>query len=681
LYVTEVDPERMSVLFERFISKERNEPPDIDIDFEHERREEVIQYLYQKYGRDRAALTAVVISYRPKSAIRDVGKALGFGLDVVEKLAKLHRRWDGREIDPERLAEMGLRADDLAVQQWLLLTSQLMGFPRHLSQHPGGFVLTRGPLSRMVPIEAASMEDRTVIEWDKDDLDAMGLLKVDVLALGMLTAIRKALDLVSARRGFVFAMQDIPAEDPGTYDMICKADTVGVFQIESRAQMSMLPRLQPRCFYDLVIEVAIVRPGPIQGGMVHPYLNRRQGKEPVRYPSAQLQEALGRTLGVPVFQEQVMQIAMLAAGFTPGEADGLRRAMAAWKRKGGVEKYYAKIVDGMTSRGYEKQFAEQIFEQIKGFSEYGFPESHAASFALLVYASCWLKHAEPAAFLAAMLNSQPLGFYSPSQLIQDAKRHQVQVRAVDVMYSDVDATLEDLPHTPAVRLGLRLVSGLKAASAQRIVQARSLAPFDSAEDLSRRAQLEQFEMKLLAGADALASLSGHRRQQVWDAAALHAVPELLRDAPVEEDYLELPPAPEGEEIVFDYAALGLSLRRHPMALLRDKLAAMRFLSSAQLQDLPNGRLVRACGIVTLRQQPPTAKGVLFISLEDEHGVVQVIVWKSVREAQRSQVLNAKLLGVLGTWQREGDVRNLIARRLVDLTPMLGRLAAPSRDFR
>ncbi len=474
----------------------------------------------------------------------------------------------------------------------------------------------------------------------------------------------------------------IPAEDPGTYDMICKADTVGVFQIESRAQMSMLPRLQPRCFYDLVIEVAIVRPGPIQGGMVHPYLNRRQGKEPVRYPSAQLQEALRRTLGVPVFQEQVMQIAMLAAGFRPGEADGLRRAMAAWKHKGGVEKYYTKIVDGLTSRGYEKQFAEQIFEQIKGFSEYGFPESHAASFALLVYASCWLKHAEPAAFLAAMLNSQPLGFYSPSQLIQDAKRHQVQVRAVDVMYSDVDATLEDLPHTPSVRLDLHLVSGLKAASAQRIVQARALLPFDSAEDLSRRAQLEQFEMKLLAGADALASLSGHRRQQVWDAAALHAVPELLRDAPVEEDYLELlPPAPEGEEIVFDYAALGLSLRRHPMALLRDKLAAMRFLSSGQLQDLPNGRLVRACGIVTLRQQPPTAKGMLFISLEDEHGAVQVIVWKSVREAQRSQVFNAKLLGVLGTWQREGDVRNPIARRLVDLTPMLGRLAAPSRDFR
>ena len=524
------------------------------------------------------------------------------------------------------------------------------------------------------------MEDRTVIEWDKDDLDAMGLLKVDVLALGMLTAIRKSLEFVSMRRGFQFSMQDIPPEDPATYDMICAADTVGVFQIESRAQMSMLPRLQPRCFYDLVIEVALVRPGPIQGGMVHPYLNRRQGKEAVSYPSAALEEALGRTLGVPVFQEQVMQVSILAAGFTPGEADGLRRAMAAWKRKGGLEKYYDRIVDGMTARGYEKSFAEQIFEQIKGFSEYGFPESHAASFALLVYASCWLKHAEPAAFLAAMLNSQPLGFYSPNQLVQDAKRHGVEVRAVDVMSSDVDATLEDLPHSPAVRLGMRLIFGLKSASARRIVEARAIAPFNDAEDLSRRANLEQHEMRLLAGADALASLSGHRRQQVWDAAALHAPPELLRDAPIEEDILELPEAPEGEEVVFDYSALGLTLRRHPMALLRESLTAMRYKSSGDLHDLPNGRLVRTCGIVTVRQQPPTANGVLFVSLEDEDGSIQVIVWKSVREKQRSQLMNAKLLGVHGTWQREGEVRNLIAGHLVDLTHLLGRLTAPSRDF-
>jgi len=680
LHVTEVDPARMSVLFERFISKERNEPPDIDIDFEHERREEVIQYLYQKYGRHRAALTGVIISYRPKSAIRDVGKALGFELEVLERLAKGHHWFDGREVSVERLAEVGLNADDLDVRQLLDLTKQLMGFPRHLSQHPGGFVLTRGPLSRMVPIESAAMEDRTVIQWDKDDIDAMGLLKVDVLALGMLTALRKSLEFVSTRRGFQFEMQDIPAEDPGTYDMICKADTVGVFQIESRAQMSMLPRLRPRCFYDLVIEVALVRPGPIQGGMVHPYLNRRQGKEPVDYPSEQLEEALGRTLGVPVFQEQVMQIAMLAAGFTAGEADGLRRAMAAWKRKGGLEKYYSKIVDGMTSRGYEKAYAEQIFEQIKGFSEYGFPESHAASFALLVYASCWLKHAEPACFLAAMLNSQPLGFYSPNQLVQDAKRHGVEVRAVDVMFSDVDSTLEDLPHTPAVRLGLRLISGLKGMSANRIVAARAAHPFDSAEDLSRRANLEQHEMRLLAAADALRSLSGHRRQQVWEASALHSPPELLRDAPVEEDLLELPVAPEGEEVVFDYAALGLTLRKHPMALLRDRMTAKRFKSSQELQDLPNGRLVRACGIVTLRQQPETAKGVIFVSLEDEFGAVQVIVWKGVREQQRKELMNARLLGVAGVWQREGEVRNLIAKHFVDLTPLLGRLAAPSRDF-
>lgn len=680
LGVTEVDPARMSVLFERFISKERNEPPDIDVDFEHERREEVIQYLYQKYGRDRAALTGVVVSYRPKSAIRDVGKALGFDLELLEKLAKSHRHWDGREIHAERLAELGLSLDDLGVQQLMTITRQLMTFPRHLSQHPGGFVLTRGPLSRMVPIEAAVMEDRTLIQWDKDDIDAMGLLKVDILALGMLTAIRKSLEFVSMKRGFQFQMQDIPPEDPETYEMICRADTLGVFQIESRAQMSMLPRLQPRCFYDLVIEVALVRPGPIQGGMVHPYLNRRQGKEIVSYPSAALEEALGRTLGVPVFQEQVMQVSILAAGFTPGEADGLRRAMAAWKRKGGLEKYYDRIVDGMTSRGYAREFALQIFEQIKGFSEYGFPESHAASFALLVYASCWLKHAEPACFLAAMLNSQPLGFYSPSQLVQDAKRHGVQVRAVDVMFSDVDATLEDLPHEPAVRLGLRLISGLKSASAQRIVEARAERPFDGAEDLSRRANLEQHEMRLLAAADALTSLSGHRRQQVWDASALHAPPELLRDAPIEEDILELPEAPEGEEIVFDYSALGLTLRRHPMALLRDSLRAKRFLSSSELRDLPNGRLVRTCGIVTVRQQPETAKGVVFVSLEDEDGSVQVVVWKALREQQRTELLNAKLLGVYGTWQREGESRNLIARRLVDLTHLLGRLAAPSRDF-
>ena len=679
--VTEVDPARMSMLFERFISRERNEPPDIDIDFEHERREEVLQYLYTKYGRERAAITGVVISYRPKSAIRDVGKALGYSLATVDAIAKGHHWWDGSAVRPERLTELGLSTDDLQVRQLLHLTGQLLGFPRHLSQHTGGFVLTKGPLSRMVPIENASMPDRTVIQWDKDDLDALGLLKVDCLALGMLTAIRKSLEFIGMRKGCVFEMQDIPAEDSATYDMICKADTVGVFQIESRAQMSMLPRLRPRCFYDLVVEVAIVRPGPIVGGMVHPYLNRRQGKEPVSYPSEALKEALGRTLGVPVFQEQVMQISILAAGFTPGEADGLRRAMAAWKRKGGLEKYHAKIVGGMTERGYDASFAAAIFEQIKGFSEYGFPESHAASFALLVYASCWIKHHHPAEFLAAMLNSQPLGFYSPSQLVQDATRHHVEVRPVDVMHSAIDCTLEGLPHPPAVRLGLRLIAGLRDASAARIVAARRERAFDHAEDLARRAGLEQYEMKLLAAADALLSLSGHRRQQVWDAAALRPPPRLLREAPVDEDLLELPAAPEGEEVVFDYASLGLTLRSHPMALLRPKLQALRVLTAAQLDAVPNGRLVRYCGIVTLRQQPDTANGTIFVSLEDESGVVQVICWKSLRERQRRELLTSRLLLVHGHWQRQGDVKNLIAGRLEDLTPLLGRLATQSRDFK
>ena len=680
LGVTEVDPARMSVLFERFISKERNEPPDIDVDFEHERREEVIQYLYNKYGRSRAALTAVAITYRPKSAIRDVGKALGLPEETIEALAKNHTWWDGHDVQAARIVELGLSLDDLAIKQLLQLTGQVIGLPRHLSQHPGGFVLTKGPLSRMVPIENASMPDRTVIQWDKDDIDALGLLKVDVLALGMLTAIRKSLAFISQRKGYVFAMQDIPAEDQTTFDMICQADTVGVFQIESRAQMSMLPRLRPRCFYDLVIEVAIVRPGPIQGGMVHPYLNRRQGKEPVTYPSKALEDALGRTLGVPVFQEQVMQIAILAAGFTPGEADQLRRAMAAWKRKGGLEQYRSKIVDGMTSRGYELPFAEAIFEQIKGFSEYGFPESHAASFALLVYASCWLKCHHPAEFLAAMLNSQPLGFYSGSQLVQDAKRHGVEVRCVDVTHSDWDCTLEGLPHPPAVRLGLRMVVGLKAGSAIRILEARKEALFDGAEDLARRAGLEQQEMTLLAGADALMSLAGHRRQQVWEAAALRATPKLLRDAPVDEDYLELPEAPEGEEVVWDYAATGLTLRRHPLAILRPQLAAQGWKTAAELHDLPTGRLAHACGIVTVRQQPETAKGTMFVSLEDETGSVQVIVWPKIKARLRIPLLRSRLMAVKGTWQREGDVRNLIAGHIEDLTPLLGNLSTASRDF-
>ncbi len=684
--VTEVDPDRTKVLFERFISKERNEPPDIDVDFEHERREEVIQYLYRKYGRERAALTAAVITYRPRSAVRDVGKALGFDEAVIDELAKGHFRWDGKKsVDPDRLQEAGLNPDSLAVRQLGELTSQLMGFPRHLSQHTGGFVLTRGPLTRMVPVENAAMPDRTVIEWDKDDLDALGLLKVDVLALGMLTALRKSLDFISLRRGFDFQMQDIPAEDEATYDMICKADTVGVFQIESRAQMSMLPRLKPRCFYDLVIEVALVRPGPIQGGAVHPYLDRRQGKVPVSFPSEDLKEALGRTLGVPIFQEQCMQIAILAAGFTPDEADGLRRAMAAWKRKGGLEKYERRLIDGMTERGYTKEFSQGVFEQIKGFSSYGFPESHAASFALLVYASCWIKRHHPSEFLAAMLNSQPLGFYSPSQLVQDAKRHGVEVRPADVLYSDWDCTLEGLQvgrngPMPAVRLGLRLISGLKADAALRIMAARENW-FNSSEDLALRAGLDQGQMQCLAAADALISLSGHRRQQVWDAAALKTAPALLKRAPVDEDLHELPEATEGEAVVWDYASLGLTLRSHPLALLRPVLTHRRLQTAEALHAMPNGRLVRYAGIVTIRQQPDTASGVVFVSLEDETGVVQAVVWRQIRERHREALTRSRLLAIYGTWQREGEVCNLIAGHLEDLTPLLGRLMTSSRDFR
>ncbi|MBT9463637.1 error-prone DNA polymerase [Hydrogenophaga sp.] len=713
LGITAVDPERTSLLFERFISRERNEPPDIDVDFEHERREEVIQYLYNKYGRERAALTATVISYRPRSALRDVGKALGFADGALAVLAKSTRWWDGRAIETERLLEAGLDPDDLAVRQLLNLTAQLMGFPRHLSQHTGGFVLTQLPLSRLVPIENASMKDRTVIEWDKDDLDALGLLKVDVLALGMLTAIRKALALIGAKEGRVIEMPDIPPQDEATYDMICAADTVGVFQIESRAQMSMLPRLKPRSYYDLVIEVALVRPGPIQGGAVHPYLDRRRGLIPVDYPGPRggqdLKEALGRTLGVPIFQEQCMQIAVLAAGFTPGEADDLRRAMAAWKRNGNLHKYERRLVDGMTARGYTTEFAQSVYEQIKGFSSYGFPESHAASFALLVYVSCWIKRHHPAEFLVAMLNSQPLGFYTPSQLVQDAKRHGVEVRPVDVVHSDWDCTLEEpssvhaeplsvrveptsvraeptsvraepVEAPPIVRLGLRLVSGLKAEAAERLITARASKPFSSTQDLARRAGLDQSQMKSLAAADALMGLSGHRRQQVWDAAALKVAPELMKDAPVDEAPLHLPEASEGEAIVWDYGSLGLTLRRHPLALLRPELTKRRLMSAEELKDAPNGRLVRHCGIVTLRQQPETASGVVFVSLEDETGVVQVIVWKHLRERQRTVLTQSRLLAVHGVWQREGEATNLIAGHLEDLTPLLRGLSTVSRDF-
>ncbi|MBI3346951.1 MAG: error-prone DNA polymerase [Burkholderiales bacterium] len=683
--VTEVDPARLSTLLERFISRERDEPPDIDIDFEHQRREEVIQYLYTKYGRERAALTAVVISYRIKSALKDVGKALGFELSLLQKLNDNFPWWE-EEVEPQRLLEVDIDVNDLGVKQLVGLVRQILNMPRHMSQHPGGFVLSNGPLTRLVPVENASMEDRTIIQWDKDDIDAVGLMKVDVLGLGMLSAIRRALRMVSQTKGYEFVMQDIPAEDPETYEMICRAETTGVFQIESPAQMAMLPRMLPETYYDLVIEVAIVRPGPIHGGMVHPFLRRRQGLEPATIPSEELLPALERTLGVPIFQEQVMQIAMIAAGYTGGEADGLRRDMAAWKRKGGLKKHYKKITEGMAARGYDPDFAESVFRQIEGFSEYGFPESHAASFALLVYASCWLKCHHPMEFFAAMVNSQPLGCYSTSELLQDARRNGVVVLPVDVMYSDGECVLEPCASGTAVRLGMNIVKGLQRESAEAICTARNDAPFQNTEDLARRSGLNQQQLTVLASGDALASLSGHRRQQVWTASALRAVPPLLKDAPVHEDYLELPQAPEGEEVVFDYSALRLTLRSHPLALLRPELLAMpnrKLLTSTQLLDIPDGREVQTVGLVTMRQRPETAKGIIFISLEDEEGKVRLIVYPSISEKKhlRPVVLGSRLMVVKGRWQREGNVCNIIAKHMEDWTSLLGGLSTKSRDFR
>jgi error-prone DNA polymerase len=684
LGITEVDPARANLLFERFISKERNEPPDIDVDFEHQRREEVIQYIYNKYGRTRAALAAVVISYRPKSALRDSGRALGIDLAIVEKVAKTHHWFDSKQDLVNRLAESGLDPQSSLAQQWATLAQLLLGFPRHLSQHPGGFVIAQGKLSRLVPIENATMAERSVIEWDKNDLEELGLMKVDVLALGMLSMLRRGLELIGTRHGTVFEMQDIPHDDTPTYDMICAADTVGVFQIESRAQMSMLPRLLPRKFYDLVIEVALVRPGPIQGGMVHPYLKRRQGFEPVHYPKPEIRAALERTLGVPIFQEQVMQVAILAAGFTPGEADQLRRAMAAWKRKGGLETYYQRIVGGMLERGYELEFAEAIFSQIQGFGEYGFPESHAASFALLAYASSWMKRHEPGAFLCALLNSQPMGFYSPSQLVQDARRHGIEVRPVDIAISGWESTLEEADESrasqPAVRLGLSLQRGMRRDVAARIEDARAIRPFDSVADLARRAGLDRGDLQVLAASNALESLAGNRRQALWQAVGAVPDKDLLRPTTPDEATPQLRAPSEGDEIVGDYRSQGLTLGRHPLALLRAQLLKQRFMTAATLHDYKNGQLARACGIVTVRQRPGTAKGVLFLTLEDETGNVNVIVWPSLVEEQRREVLRAPLLGVYGVWQREGEVRHLVAKRLVDMSALLGRLGTQSRDF-
>jgi error-prone DNA polymerase len=711
LGITEVDPARMSVLFERFISRERNEPPDIDIDFEHQRREEVIQYLYERYGRDRAALAATVITYRVRSAVRDVGRVLGIDAQRIDRLARSQAWWDGQRLNPERLVECGFDPEAPLVQHWARMSAELAGFPRHLSQHTGGFVIARDRLTRLVPVENAAMAERTVIQWDKDDLDALGLLKVDVLALGMLTAIRRALDLVGQRRGHAFRIQDIPAEDPDTYAMLARGDSVGVFQVESRAQMAMLPRLRPRRFYDLVVQVAIVRPGPIQGGMVHPYLRRRQGLEPVSYPRDEIRPALERTLGVPIFQEQVMQIAMLAAGFSPGEADALRRAMAAWRRRGSLGPFETRLTEGMLARGYTPEFAASLFRQIQGFGEYGFPESHAASFALLVYVSAWLKCHEPAAFLAALLDSQPMGFYAPAQLVRDARAHGVTVLPVDVLVSELGCRLEAPPtqplldagvthdsreplRQPAVRLGLNRVRGLSTAGAQRLVAARARrlaeAPdhgfaFVSVEDLARAAELGQHDLKALAEAGALVDLAGHRAAAHWEVAAIRPMPALLREAPFEEPVPVLPAPSEAQDIMADYRSLGIPMGRHPLALLRPALARRRIQPAEALRHGRHGRSVRASGLVTHRQRPATAKGTVFVTLEDETGTINVIIWPDVLERYRREVLAAQLMTVEGVWQTDrhtgGQVTHLVASRIADHSALLGRLATRSRDFR
>ncbi|MEX2150761.1 MAG: error-prone DNA polymerase [Steroidobacteraceae bacterium] len=682
LGITEVDPARMSMLFERFLSRERNEPPDIDVDFEHERREEVIQYLYRKYGRACAALTATVISYRPKSAVRDVGKALGLDGSQIDRLAGAMQWWDGHEIADSRIQEAGFDTANPRIARVLVLTRELIGFPRHLSQHTGGFVISRGPLEELVPIENAAMPERTVIQWDKDDLDELGLLKVDVLGLGMLSAIRRSLALVSARRGREVRLQDIPAEDPAVYGMICRADTIGVFQIESRAQMAMLPRLRPCCYYDLVVEVAIVRPGPIQGQMVHPYLRRRSGEEAVVYPGPEVRSVLERTLGVPIFQEQVMQLAIVAAGFTPGEADRLRRAMAAWKRHGSLGPFEERLIEGMRARGYDLGFARQVFQQILGFGDYGFPEAHAASFALLVYVSAWLKHHEPAAFCCALLNSQPMGFYAPAQLVRDARTHGVVVRPVDANVSAVESTLEVADDgEPALRLGLHLVKGLTEQAAQRLVAAREPAGYRRIGELARRAGLGRRDLAALARAGALSRIAGHRHRASWDVLGVEPALPLGLGTDHAEGLPLLRTPSEGEDIVADYRALGLTLARHPLALLRQELAAGGWVTADAVAALPDGAPVRTGGIVVTRQRPGPAGGVVFATLEDETGYMNLVIWSRIADAHRQVLLGARLLGVDGRLQCAGDVRHVVVDRLEDRSALLGALSVPSRDFR
>jgi error-prone DNA polymerase len=694
LGITSVDPERIDVLFERFVSKERNEAPDIDVDFEHERREEVIQYIYDKYGRDRAGMTAEVITYRLRSAVRDVGKALGLSLDRVDRLAKgldHHSRTD-RDNLATRFREAGLDPESRLSRQLLWLVHELLGFPRHLSQHVGGMVITHHPLSSLVPIENATMPGRTVIQWDKDDLDALGILKVDCLALGMLTAIHKCFDLIEScpirwgPRPEELSLATIPAEDPKVYDMICRADTVGVFQIESRAQMSMLPRLKPRCYYDLVIEVAIVRPGPIQGKMVHPYLRRRSGQEAVDYPSPEVESVLRKTLGVPLFQEQAMKLAMVAAGFTPGQADQLRRAMGAWRRRGVMDKFRDQLIEGMLARGYRREFAERVYEQICGFGEYGFPESHAASFALLVYVSAWLKCYYPEAFCAALLNSQPMGFYAPAQLIADARRHHVVVRPIDINHSSWDCTLEvddpsrDPPTPPALRLGLRLVRGLSRADVDRIVSARAAGPFLSFADLVRRTGLRAGTLKRLAQADAFGSFALPRRLALWRALPERGPLTIWDQSASEQPLPQLPLMSLFAEVLADYRSTSLTLRPHPISFLRPLLRKWGVVPAQCLIALKNDVPLKVGGIVLLRQRPGTANGVTFMTLEDETGTVNLIVHRRIWERYRRAARGAIALIAHGRLQTDGQVIHVLVTKLQDLSDRLRHLDQRSRDF-
>ncbi len=701
LGITSVNPTEIDLLFERFVSAERNEPPDIDVDFEHERREEVIQYIYEKYGRHRAGIAATVISYRSRSAIREVGKVMGLSEDVTAALSGTIWGWSSDGIADERVREAGLDPDDATLRLTLDLTRELIGFPRHLSQHVGGFVITAGPLEEVVPIVNAAMEDRTFVEWDKDDLDALGILKIDVLALGMLSCIRRAFEFMDAHYGRVLDLASLPPEDPAVYDMLCEADSIGVFQVESRAQMSMLPRLKPRTFYDLVVEVAIVRPGPIQGDMVHPYLRRRDGLERVDFPSEELREVLGKTMGVPLFQEQAMRIAIVAAGFTPSEADRLRRAMATFRKNGTIHTFEEKLIEGMVARGYERDFAERCFKQIEGFGDYGFPESHAASFALLVYVSAWLKCHYPDVFCAAILNAQPMGFYAPAQLVRDARNHGVEARPPDINASDWDSTLEPNPEgravsgegggRMAVRLGLRQIKGFHEDAAMKLMAARPEKGFDGVRDLWLRSGLTPAELERLAKADAFRSVGLDRREALWAVRGLGGARDgekgsKRNPAPLplfaaaegtgfqHEAEAALPAMPLGEHVVEDYTHMRLSLKAHPLSFFRDMLETSRHVPSKALGSIRDGARVTLTGLVLVRQRPGSASGVIFMSLEDEFGIANIIVWPKCFEQYRRIVLGARIVSVRGQLQREGKVIHIIAEHLEDMTPILGELS-------